>query len=333
MEWLLGACSGETVAQPPPPPVNWQSFSRALADAGPNAPTAKESAVAQEYDGALASPHFALLGHLLDEDAHFSFPAAGLDDVQGRDAVVRAHEALFGAFNPRRFVTARLSRTSGEQTVEWTMSGVQARDWMGVAATQKPVVIRGVSLLWTKDDGTLSDVHVYFDVAAVKALLGAGPRELATLAAPPMTAAPAHVIDSTPQDPENVAPVRTALDALENGNESAFLDAMSDDIELHTLERAEPLRGKEEQRAYFKATRRAIAELDTTVENAWSVGPFAVVEYSITGEQIGPVGWVPMPREAHVVKLRVVEVDEIHNGKIAGIWRYENPNEMTAPGP
>ena len=168
------------------------------------------------YDGALASPHFALLGHLLDEDAHFSFPAAGLDDVQGRDAVVRAHEALFGAFDPRCFVTARLSRTSGADRgvddVGGAGPGLDGRGRHPEAGCD-----RGVSLLWTKDDGTLSDVHVYFDVAAVKALLGAGPRELATLAAPPMTAAPAHVIDSTPQDPENVAPVRTALDALENG--------------------------------------------------------------------------------------------------------------------
>jgi SnoaL-like polyketide cyclase len=327
----LAACS-ETVPRPDPPPVNWQSFQRAAADAGPGAPTAKESAIAQAYATALGSSGFTALASLVNDDAHFSFPGPGLDDVQGRDAVVHAHDVLFGAFDQRRFVMSRLFRTADEQTAEWTMSGVQARDWMGVAASQKPVTIRGVSLLWTKDDGTLSDFHVYFDVAAVKALLGSGPKELAALPAPAMPTGATAVVDQTGQEPDNVAVVRTALDGLENTNEAAYLGTMADDVEIHTLERVEPARGKEERRAYFHAMHKAMAQLDTTIENGWSVGPFAIVEYSITGEQLGPIGWVPQQRD-QVVKLHVVDVDEIRNGKIAAIWRYDNPNEMTAPGP
>jgi hypothetical protein len=331
---LLFACPAcsQTVPRPDPPPVNWQSFQHAAADAGPHALTAKESAIAQEYANALGSTGFALLGHLVDDDAHFTFPGPALDDVQGHDAVVRAHEVLFGAFDQRHFVISRLFRTADEQTAEWTMSGVQARDWMGVGATQKPVTIRGVSLLWTKDDGTLSDFHVYFDVAVVKTLLGAGPKELAGVTAPPMAPGPTQIIDQTGQEPDNVATVRTALEGLENDNESAYLDAMADDVEVHTLERNEPARGKEERRAYFKAMHKAIAQVDTTTENGWSIGTFAVVEYSIAGEQLGPIGWVPVQRD-HVVKMHVVEVDDIRNGKIASIWRYDNPNELTAPGP
>lgn len=325
------ACS-ETVPRPDPPPVNWQSFQHAAADAGAGAPTAKESAIAQAYATAIGSPGFTQLGPLVDDDAHFSFPGPGLDDVQGRDAVVHAHDVLFGAFDQRRFVISRLFRTADEQTAEWTMSGVQARDWMGVVASQKPVTIRGVSLLWTKDDGTLSDFHVYFDVAAVKALLGAGPKELAGLAAPAMPAGATAIVDQTGREQDNVAVVRTALDGLENANEAAYLDTMADDVEVHTLERAEPARGKEERRAYFHAMHKAIAQLDTTMQNGWSVGPFAIVEYSITGEQLGPIGWVPQQHD-HVVKIHVVDVDEIRDGKIASVWRYDNPNEMTAPGP
>ena len=201
-----------------------------------------------------------------------------------------------------------------------------------MAAAQKPVVIQGVTLLWTKDDGTLTDFHVYFDIAVVKAQLGAGPRELAGVATPPMPSGPTQVSDQTAQDPDNAAAVRTALAALENSSESAYLGAMADDIEVHTLERADPLRGKDEQRAYFTTMHKAIAQLDTTIENAFSVGRYAIVEYSITGEQLAPIGWVPMQRN-RVVKLHLVEVDEVENARIARIWRYDNPSEIATPGP
>lgn len=326
------ACSGETVAQPPPAPVNWQSFGRPAVDAGANAPTAKESAIAQQYDDALGAAGFAPLGRLLDEDARLSFPGPGLDDVHGRDAIVQAHVTLFGAFDQRHFVMSRLARTASEQTLEWTMSGVQAREWMGTAPTQKPVVIKGATLLWTRDEGTLTDIHVYFDVAVVKAQLGAGPKELAGLPAPAIPTGPTQVVDQTGQEPDSAATVRSALDALENTSESAFVDLMADDVEVHTLDRAEPARGRDEQRAYFKTIHKTIAQLDTTVENGLSVGPYAIVEYSITGEQVAPIGWVPLQRD-RVVKLHIVEVDEVVNAKIARVWRYDNPNEMAAPGP
>lgn len=327
-----GGCSGETVAKPPPAPVDWQSFARSPADAGANAPTAQESTVAQQYGDALASPGFALLGHLLQEDAHFTFPGPGLDDVHGRDAVVQAHAALFGAFDQRRVAGRRLVRTPSQQAFEWTMSGVQARDWMGVAATQKPVVIEGVALLWTKDDGTLADLHVYFDVAAVKAQLGAGPRELQGLPAPPMPAGRVEEIDRAPEQADNAATVRTALNALENTSDGAYVATMADDVEVHALDRADPARGKEEQRAYFKAMHKAIAQLDTTIDNSFSAGAYAVVEYSITGEQLAPIGWVPLQRD-RVVKLHVVDVTAVQNAKIARVWRYDNPSEMATPGP
>src|SRR5271165_2925049 len=103
------SCSSETVARPPPPPVNWGSLEvQAAPDAGPNAPTAKERAAAEKYVAALASPGFVQLVPLLDEDAHFVFP--GTDDVHGRDATLRAHEALFGPFDDRAVVAKRVWR-------------------------------------------------------------------------------------------------------------------------------------------------------------------------------------------------------------------------------
>lgn len=125
--------------------------------------------------------------------------------------------------------------------------------------------------------------------------------------------------------------VRTALDALEN-NEPAYLGALADDIEVHTLERSEPARGKDEARLYFKAMHKAIAQLDTTVDNGWGIATYAVVEYTIAGEQLAPIGWVPAQKES-VVRLHVVDVNELRDGRIARVWRFDNPIELLAQGP
>ncbi|HXN32990.1 MAG TPA: nuclear transport factor 2 family protein, partial [Polyangiaceae bacterium] len=293
------------------------------------APTAKERAAAERYVAALASPGFAQLLPLLDDDAHFAFP--GVEEVHGRDAAAREHEALFGAFDERAVVANRVWRTANAQAVDWTMKGVQAREWMGVAATHKSVTFSGLSLLWTKDDGSLADVHVYFDVAVVKAMLGVGPKALLALPVPPFPAASApHVFEQTgsPDEKKNVAVVAAHLDALEGNREADYVAGVTDDVELNTPEH-EPRLGKEAFQAYFKGMHKAVSQLDTTIQNSWGAAQFAIVEYFISGEQIGPIGWIPAQRNK-VVRLQTADIAEIRDGKIARVWRYYNPTQIAA---
>jgi hypothetical protein len=356
---LAASCSSETVGPPPTPPVNWQSLTpKPKADAGPTGPTARERRLAELYASALGSsarsqadaggPADAIAGlaALLDDDARFTFP--GWQDVHGRDAVVRAHQLLFGAFNRRSTTLSRVWRTPASQALEWTMTGLQARDWMSVAATGRPVSITGLTVLSTGDEGTIADVHVYFDVAAAKAQLGAGPKELqaAMAAAPPGLAGDAGatgdagaagapvIFDQTGGADELSAVMlaRGVLDALEANRESAYVDAMSDDVEIRAPERPTPWRGKAEARAYFRALRKAIGQLDTTVTSAQGVASFAVVEYTIAGEQLGPFFWIPAQRDK-AIRLHLAEIVEIAAGKVRRVYGYGNPAEILAPSP
>jgi ketosteroid isomerase-like protein len=328
----LSACSGDAVGAPPAAPIDWHAFDMPRqADAPAPGPTPKERAAGDTYIAALAVPGMPALGPALDTDSHFTFP--GLSDARGKDAVLKGHDALFGAFDSRIFTATGLWRTDSTLTIEWTMSGTQARDWMGVPATHKNVVFKGVSLLWTRDEGSITDVHVVFDVAAVKTQLGAGPKELAALVAPPMPTGAAQSTEQahSPEETANVAAVHAWLDALEHADDTAYLAAMSDDVTVDAPERPQPMHGKDDQKAYFKAMHHAIGELDTRVDNAWGFGHFAVVEYSINGEQIGPLGWIPAKAD-RVMRLHVVDVIDLQGGKIAHITRYENPGEIIVTG-
>ncbi|MGH7439969.1 MAG: nuclear transport factor 2 family protein [Polyangiaceae bacterium] len=327
---MAAACSGSTPATAPPAPIDWKAFqARPAATAAAKVLTNKERAVAEGYEGALSSPGFTKLSPMLDEDVRATFP--GQDDAHGRDAVMHAHEVLFGAFDGRVVGMTRVFRTDSTQAVEWSLSGTQSKDWLSVAATRKPVVIRGLTLLWTKDDGSLTDIHIYFDVAVAKAQLGVGPKELLALPAPKMPSGPPQVYEQTgsPDEKVSVTVGRAAIDALEANDEAGYVDTKTDDTEYYTLERAQPEVGKEAARAYFRGIRKAIAQLDTTIDNAWGIGNYSVLEYSIAGEQTAPIGWIPLQR-SNVVHLDVAQVNEDRGGKVARVWRYDNPLQIVS---
>jgi hypothetical protein len=284
---VLSGCSSETVAQPPPAPVNWQSLLvRPVVDAGGDIISAKERALAEVYASALSSPGIAQLGPSLDDEAHFASP--GLDDAHGRGAVAHAHDLLLGAFDDRKVATSR-------------------------------------------DDGSITDVHLYVDVAIVKAQLGVGPKELLALPLPTPPTGPAQVFEQTQpasaDEQKDLTVVRSWFDALENRKEVDYVGSVTDGFEVDDLEHSEPARGKEAARTYYKALHKAVGQLDTTVDNGWGVDRFAVVEYSIAGEQLGPIGWIPAQRDK-VFSLELVDICEISAGQIARVWRYDNPTQI-----
>src|SRR5258706_13210388 len=129
---VCAACSAGTVGPPPAPPVDWHAFDVHRPKPATTTPTAKERALAEGYALALASPGEAQLASRLDDDAHFAFP--GMADARGREQVVKAHELLFGPFDERRVTTTRVWHTDSIQTLEWVLTGVHVRTWMGVAA-------------------------------------------------------------------------------------------------------------------------------------------------------------------------------------------------------
>jgi steroid delta-isomerase-like uncharacterized protein len=331
--WLLlaalaPACSSDSVAKWPEPPVHWMQPIAAAPTASPVIPTNQERGLAEAYIKALASPSFDTLGSMLDEQAHFAFRGR---TTHGRDRVLKGHAEMFGAFDQRQFVASRIWLTDSthpldSQALEWTMTGVQARDFLGVPATHKPVVIKGITLLWTTDKGVISDLHVYFDEELVKAQLGVGPAELQKLPVPTVEAAPTRVLERTgaPEEAANAKVMRSMVQALEDNKEAEFLSLMADDVQICTSDRAEPTTGKKAASDYFRSMRRSIRLLDTVIENAWGVQSFAVAEYAITGLQFAPFPRVAFA-EGRPLHTQFADVAEIHDGRIARIWRYDDP--------
>jgi hypothetical protein len=340
------ACSSETVAPPPRPPVGSLEPVAEKAQSK-DVVTNKERALPGLYAQALSSQSspgggapFAGVIPLLNPDlAEFMTP--GIPPAHEPEGIVAAHATLFGAFDDRKMTLTRVWRTPNEQSIEWVMTGKHARAWMGVAPTGKAVAFKGLTLLWTKDDGTLVDIHVYFDSGLLKAQLGGdGPKELVAMPMPPAPSGDPQVIEepsASSEDSPNIRVVKGWLDALETNKDVAYGAAMADGATIDTLESATPMKSPDDLRGYYRGVHKAIGQLDTTVNNAWSAGTYAIVEYDLDGEQLSAYSWIPLlahqpSRSARLAHFDLVDVCEIRDGKIGHIWRYDSPAQMLEAG-
>jgi hypothetical protein len=320
----LAACGTDGLQRPDPPPVQWSSLDpRPPPDAASASATNQERAIPELYMKALGDGDPLELGRVLGDEAHFTLAGQVTAGAIGRRDIIAAHDQLFSRYQPRVFTATRVLRTDRAQAIEWTMTG---RD----KASDKPVGIRGIALIGTRDDGTIEDLGLYFDEAVVDAQLGAGLKELQALPIPIAPTATPEVVDQarTPAETASVAVVGKWLDALE-ANEAAYAGAATDDVAVITLHDAAPSTGKHGLQSYYEHVHRAIEQVDTQLDGAWAAGPYVVAEYHIVGMQRGKYLYVPM--KDPVIKVSIVDVVELRAGKIARVWRYDNPIQIVQP--
>jgi ketosteroid isomerase-like protein len=328
----LSACGSAAVDAPGPAPVDPRLYEDASARPVAHVATpaevalAERDAVAAVMNG-LSVDGFAASIPLLDPDGNFSFP--GLSEATDRDGAVVVLGNLFGAFSGRKFTLGRYFQAPQAVIAEWTMSGVQSTDWMGIKAAQRPVTIHGLGLFWFDSKGRVSDTHFYFDVGVVMAELGAGPKGVE----PPSATAAAMatgVVTATGSEAEkhDVDVVNASWDAFEAKNEAGYLAPMADDIEVFRLGRANAERGKAERRKFFRWAAGGIGSLSQTPLNAWGIGSFVVEEYSLAGVHSGRL--TDSPPSGHALRLHYVDIDELRDGKIVRMWVYGNSMELLA---
>ena len=324
---MLAACAPETVPRPAKPPADYASLKpKAVTQDDPLAATELERQIAAKYIKALSAADFAGLEQLFDEDAHFVFVGDKLDS-HGRREIMAAHTKLLGSLSPRQFAARRVLITDRTQAIAWTLTGNDK-------ATQKAVGITGMSLVWTKDDGTISDLHMFFDEAVLHAQLGGEPKVLQSVPLAQAPSGPPEIVDQThaPDEAKHAQIASDWLDDFEKG-EPKYLAAMTDDVEFETLEAAKPMHGQADARVHYDRMHHAIGNIDTQlIPPALAAGDFVEVEYRIVGEMRDKVAFIPR-LNIPLITLYVVDVLQFKGDKIAHVWRYDDPLQILPDKP
>jgi ketosteroid isomerase-like protein len=327
---VLSGCGSAAVDTPAAAPVDPRLFQDASVRAPPHVKTPEEVQQAERESAiavlsGYAQDDFKESIPRLDPEGNLSFP--GLSEATDRDGALKVLAELFSAFSGRTFTVGRTWQPPHVVIVEWTMAGVQARDWMGVKATQKPVSIRGLALFWFDQNELVSDTHLYFDVGATLAELGAAPKGVE--APGPIPQATTVVAGpGTDAGKQNVTLVNASWDAFESKTEAGYLAPLADDIEVFRLDRAAVERGKAERKKFFRWAAAGIGSLSQTPLNAWGVGSFVIEEYSLTGVHSGKL--TDTPPSGHALRLHYVDVDELKDGKVVRTWTFGNSLELYA---
>jgi predicted ester cyclase len=87
--------------------------------------------------------------------------------IKGYKEWVRSHRAAFGDFH----VTILDLLGDGDQVaLHWRVTAVHQGDYLGVAATNRPVTFQGMSLLRIVDDKIVDDIGYWDELAILKQL-------------------------------------------------------------------------------------------------------------------------------------------------------------------
>ncbi len=233
--------------------------------------------------------------------------------------------ALFDAFPDARLSTVRLYAAGHVALWEWIVRGTNTGDFMGHAATKKPIGYHGVSLLSFGDDGLVRRETMYFDLGTVLGQLGLGSKKWKTRAADATTPVVEEMLVDH-EGPEDVAELTAFYAALDHRDDKALTALTTDDLVLSAA--AMPAdRSKKEVLKSMPDAAKAFPDAKTETLACFRFGPeLAACETAWSATWKGPaMGMKPTGKRGVVHGIDIVR---FAGSKIAKVTSFSNSAEM-----
>lgn len=316
----------ETKNPPPPPPT--ASATTAGSDAG--APL--KLSLADQEKLALKTAVESLNKH--DPNAFASVFApdamikvAGGNEISGRDAIASNMKEWFETFSQVKLGFSRVWIKDDTVVVEWVINGTHSGELFGVKGTQNQIGHYGLSITtFDKDGAGVKVERRYGDLGTVATQIGAS-KDKKVRPIPPLPQSTETIVPTGSADEaKNLDVVKAAFGALEKKDEKAFTTMLDDNVEIDGFVHIDTVKGKAEGAKFMKTLTTAFPDMKLTVENAWPIGDYAVVEYSLAGTHKGQLGDIKPTNRS--VNFKAVDVVKVKGGKIARGWTYSSGIEL-----
>ena len=251
---------------------------------------------------------------------------AGVPALKGREAIQSNVDSSGKAFPDMKLTPWRTWQKDDVIAVEWVFNGTNSGDWMGMKATNKPVGVHAISLFWMNPDGSVKEVHEYWDGRTLMGQLGATKEKVRAVAAAPAGAPEMHVSAGTPDEAKNVDATKAMYVAFEKKAEADFVNAMTDGTEYDDYTRPATSKGKAEAKQFFGAFTKAFPDLKITPVFVMAVGDTVIAEAQTTGTNTGKfMGKAPTKK---ALDVKGVDVFQFKDGKVVRGWSYSNGMEV-----
>jgi steroid delta-isomerase-like uncharacterized protein len=252
----------------------------------------------------------------------------GMPELKGREAIAAETQKLFDAFPDFKVAVVR-SFSKGEVLVqEWVMNGTQKGEFMGAKASNKPVGVRGATVVWVNADGLVKQEHRYFDAATLMAQTGA--MKAPARPVPPMPTGEAewHAAKGTPEEDKAAEPMKAIYAAFEKKSEADFLGAMDEKAAWSDQSAPKDMAGKADAKKFFGTFTKAFADIKMTADPIIAVDDYIVAEGTMNATHAGQLG--PLKPTKKPVTLHSLDVAKVKDGKIQSGTTYANSMEIMA---
>lgn len=326
----LAACGGEEpapvapqppVAPAPPPPT---------VEPPPAPPPAPKLSLAEMQKQGLGTALAGLNGHdpkmfasVYADDAVIN--VAGLNEVNGREAITRNMAEWFDVFSKAKLGFSRVWVKGDTMVLEWVINGTHHGELFGVKGTEQPIGHYGLSVVSFTPDGKVARENRYGELGTVMTQVGAAGAKAKPRPIPEVPSAPETIVAKGDED-KNVEVAKAALTALENKKEADFTNVLTDDVEQDGVFHLETSKGKDGAKKFFKSFTTAFPDAKFEVTKALAIGDYAIVETTLKGTHKGALGSIQPTKKPIAVHL--VDVFKIKDGKVARAWTYQNSLEM-----
>ncbi len=333
----ISACGGEGDAVPPPqaPPPPAVAVAPPPPEPAP-APTAAEppkmSMLDLEKQGSQAM--FAAFNAHDAKKVSEGYTAdavsvmAGMPEAKGREAIAAETQKLFDGFPDFKVGPVR-SFSKGDVIIhEWVMNGTQKGEFMGVKASNKPVGVRGSTVLWITADGLVKQEHRYFDATTLMAQIGAVKAPARPVPAMPSGEPEWHAAKGTPEEDKAADVLKAFYASFEKKSDADFLGAMDDKVAWSDVTAPKDMTGKADAKKFFGMFTKAFPDTKMTADPIIAVDDYLVAECTMTATHAGQFG--PLKATKKPVTLHSVDVAKVKDGKIQSGTTYANSMEIMA---
>jgi steroid delta-isomerase-like uncharacterized protein len=252
----------------------------------------------------------------------------GTPEAKGRDMIAASTQNFLDAFPDFKVAMVR-SFSKGEVVFhEWVMTGTHKADFMGTKASNKPVGVRGVTVVWLNADGLAKAEHRYFDIPTLMSQIGAMKAPARPVAALPTGEPEWHAAKGTPEEDKQAEIFKGFYGSFEKKAEADFLGPMDDKATWSDLSQPKDMTGKADAKKFFGMFTKAFTDIKMVTDPIISVDDYVVTEATMTATHSGQLG--PLKPTKKPVTLHAVDMVKIKDGKIVSGTTFASSMEIMA---
>jgi steroid delta-isomerase-like uncharacterized protein len=333
---VIAGCEEEKKPAPPAPSA---SAATTAASAMPSASAAPKLTMAEMQAASLKlvaegiNKHDAkVLASAYAPDTLVKVP--GMPDVKGRETLEKMSKDDFAGVPDAKFGFGRVFAKGNVMVSEWTYIGTNSGPWMGKPATNRPVGVKGVSVVTLNDEGLIKEERRYFDMTTSQMQLD--PKAKAGSFRPVPTVPTAIEMHVAKDDDATMKTMNGLYTAFESHKAADMMPFVTDDATYDDFSTPAQIKGKKPITDVVNGYNTAFPDFKQTHDVQMTADGFGITEGVLTGTHKGALG--PIKASNKPVTVHFVDIWQIKDSKVVAGWTYVNSLELlvevgAAPAP